>query len=248
MTKQQMKQQFFDRIAFNQTCFEIFEHTPDLNFFFKNRKGEVMGANQFFVKLMGGKKENDIIGKTAYDLCPLNLADNYTQDDEEVMGKGKHLTNRLELNYGDSGGYSWFITYKSPLYDNEGNIIGLVGLTRDTGKTQLLSMSYDELLPTVEYIQTHFRKNINIAELAKNMGMSQSKMEHRFRKQFGLSPLQYVMRQRVNAAAEMLIRTNKSIAQIAIEVGFYDHSALTRNFIKHKNITPKAYRKNKPAS
>jgi AraC-like DNA-binding protein len=51
------------------------------------------------------------------------------------------------------------------------------------------------------------------------------------------------MRHRVIMAAEYLLSTNLTIAEIATEVGFYDQTTLTRHFRKHKGITPYKFRK-----
>ncbi|MBT3569665.1 MAG: helix-turn-helix transcriptional regulator [Opitutae bacterium] len=73
-------------------------------------------------------------------------------------------------------------------------------------------------------------------------GMSVSQFGRRFRRAFGSSPHQYLLRLRVNAAARLLIETSQTIAAIAQDCGFHDHAHLCRNFGKIMNVTPSTFR------
>jgi AraC-like DNA-binding protein len=60
---------------------------------------------------------------------------------------------------------------------------------------------------------------------------------------FGATPRQYLQRVRVNAACRLLAETEKKITEIALEVGFFDHSHLSRTFSRLMGVSPLAYRK-----
>ncbi|MFO0885898.1 MAG: helix-turn-helix transcriptional regulator [Pirellulales bacterium] len=62
------------------------------------------------------------------------------------------------------------------------------------------------------------------------MGLSTSQFDRTFRKYFGTSPRQYLLRVRVEAACRQLAESNHSIATIALATGFHDHAHLTRTF------------------
>lgn len=72
--------------------------------------------------------------------------------------------------------------------------------------------------------------------------LSVSQFERRFRKVFQTSPLKHIMRVRIRAASVRLTTTNDTIAAIALDCGFYDHSHFTRNFRKVMGTSPKDYR------
>ncbi|MEO7319261.1 MAG: helix-turn-helix transcriptional regulator, partial [Chthoniobacteraceae bacterium] len=59
---------------------------------------------------------------------------------------------------------------------------------------------------------------------------------------FGLTPIQLIAKMRLAAASRLLRETHRSIAEIAHECGFYDHSAFTRAFRAVTSVTPTQFR------
>ena len=216
----------------------IWEHVPRVHFFIKDLNGRIMACNRSFSILMGGDLEKDILYHTAFDLCSPNLAIRYTQDDQLVFS-GKEIIEKYEPNVGDREGVYWYLTTKLPIRSCSGSVIGLVGITRAVSSVSEFS---NELGPVLDYIHNCYSTRINFHKLASNANMSVGTMERRFKTYFGISPLQYTMRHRVTIAAEYLLSTNLSIAEIATIVGFYDQAALTRHFRKHKCCTPRIFR------
>ena len=79
----------------------------------------------------GIDREQLLIGKTDFDVHPLELAQQYYEADQRVIQAGEILRDVEELNVGGDGSLRWFLTTKVPLRDAQGKIIGLVGLARD---------------------------------------------------------------------------------------------------------------------
>ncbi|MDP4132905.1 MAG: AraC family transcriptional regulator [Bacillota bacterium] len=100
-----------------------------------------------------------------------------------------------------------------------------------------------KLIPAVEYITSNLSQNIFTSDLAAICNMSESSMYKLFRKALGKSPKQYILCRRLERAALMLAETKKSIADISEETGFYDQFYFSKEFKKHFEITPIAYRK-----
>ncbi|HEV2569073.1 AraC family transcriptional regulator [Sphingomonas sp.] len=82
-----------------------------------------------------------------------------------------------------------------------------------------------------------------VEELAREAGMSRSAFAARFRDSVGLSPLDYVTRWRMFRAGAMLRQGERSIAEIAIKVGYENESAFAKAFKRVTGITPGAYRR-----
>ena len=59
---------------------------------------------------------------------------------------------------------------------------------------------------------------------------------------FGLTPSQFIAKTRIAAASRLLHETEKSVADIALTCGFYDHSAFTRTFRAMTGVTPTRFR------
>ena len=102
---------------------------------------------------------------------------------------------------------------------------------------------YLDLLPATEFLKEHFAEKIVMADLARRVGMSVRQMERRFQDAFQLSPSRYIQRLRVLRACDLLVGTERQITEIALELGFYDHSAFSKKFSELMGISPLAYRR-----
>ena len=82
-------------------------------------------------KAAGGKTMEDVIGKTDFDIYPPELADEYWKLDQAVLDSGQPVINYEEPGLDADGNFVSILTSKIPLRDDEGNMIGLVGIGRD---------------------------------------------------------------------------------------------------------------------
>lgn len=98
----------------------------------------------------------------------------------------------------------------------------------------------------LQRVFSHIRENIardlSVTELAQVVGMSQYYFSKLFKMSTGTTPHQYVMRQRVERAQELLRETQTPLAEIATQVGFETQSHFTSVFRKLVGATPKHYR------
>lgn len=101
------------------------------------------------------------------------------------------------------------------------------------------------LLQCVTYIDGHFREPISLESLAKQFGISRSSFGSVFPQFTGMSLHKYVAQKRIKEA-QILIRScpEKSISQIAAEVGYQDDSTFYRNFMRITGVSPSRYRNN----
>ena len=94
----------------------------------------------------------------------------------------------------------------------------------------------------IDFIETHFREPIRVAHLAGLASVSITGLRSRFHRHFSLSPQQFVMRRRMQAAAALLRGTTRSIAEIAVDCGFYDQNQFTRLFSAYFGLSPRRFR------
>jgi len=94
----------------------------------KDKKSRLLAANEAYAETTGLTLEN-IIGKTDFDFYPKNMAQKYVDDDGLVIETKKPF-NSEELIIGTKGA-RLHETFKSPVFDEKGNVIGTVGLARD---------------------------------------------------------------------------------------------------------------------
>ena len=237
------KADFLARMHSPQQMQLLFNHLPDVYYFVKDRKGRFVMANDTFVRQCGAETEAEILGKTDFDFFPLGRAESYVQDDTYVMETGESIIDRVELAPDPGNSINWFITTKVPIYSNEGEIIGLAGTARDITRAGLALRPYEEMRPVLEYVRDNYSQPIQVKDLAALRYLSVSQFERRFRKVFKISPLKHIMNVRIRAASLRLTTTNDTIAAIALDCGFYDHSHFTRNFRKIMGVSPKEHRK-----
>ncbi len=98
----------------------------------------------------------------------------------------------------------------------------------------------------LQRVFSHIRENVardlSVTELAQVVGMSQYYFSKLFKMSTGITPHQYVMRQRVERAQEYLRETRMALAEIATQVGFETQSHFTSVFRRLVGATPKHYR------
>ncbi|WP_406660824.1 PAS domain S-box protein [Methanolobus sp. ZRKC3] len=102
---------------------------PDL-VWLKDVNGVYLTCNSKFERFFGAK-EADIVGKTDYDFVGKELADFFTQNDRVAMEAGKPTMNEETLIYSDDGHMEYVETIKSPMYDSNGRLNGVLGVGRD---------------------------------------------------------------------------------------------------------------------
>lgn len=91
-------------------------------------------------------------------------------------------------------------------------------------------------------LENDFSKDWKLDDLLKIAHMSNSNLMRVFRKATDQTPIEYLVRLRIQRSMELLRNTDLSITEIALEVGFNDGNYFTRQFRKANNVSPSAYR------
>lgn len=94
----------------------------------------------------------------------------------------------------------------------------------------------------IAYINEHYHETIDRNSLASYVSLSHSHLSLLFKKYTGWSPVQYIIKIRMDKAKELLRDTRKSISMIACEVGYTDPLYFSRVFTKHTGLAPREYR------
>ena len=108
---------------------------PDL-VWLKDQNGIFLMCNSKFERFYGAK-EAQIVGKTDYDFVDKELADFFTQNDRRAIAAGKPTINEEWITYNDDGHREYLETIKSPMYDSNGHLIGVLGVGRDITRRKL---------------------------------------------------------------------------------------------------------------
>ncbi len=109
---------------------------PDL-VWLKDPDGVYLSCNRRFERLFGAR-EADIVGKTDYDFAPRELADLVRENDRKAIETGGANVNEERATYADDGHEELLETIKTPMYDSNGSLIGVLGIGHDiTERTRM---------------------------------------------------------------------------------------------------------------
>lgn len=104
-------------------------------------------------------------------------------------------------------------------------------------------IKHDIAARAIIYIEKNFSSISSLMEISKALKVSLSYLETIFRKNTGLSLMQYVIKSRLNYGAKQLIETEDPIEKIAIDCGFSSSTHFSNTFKKHMEHSPREYRK-----
>jgi AraC family transcriptional regulator len=105
-------------------------------------------------------------------------------------------------------------------------------------------LSGSQLLRTRDFIKAHLGEDLSLAELAVNVRMSPYYFCRLFKRSTSLSPHQFVLRERVERAQELLKEHQLTLVEVASNLGFSDQSHFARVFRSVVGTTPKRYSRN----
>jgi len=218
----------------------LFDHLPGILFFVKDREGRFIDGNPALVKKLGAPNLKAVIGQCDEAFIPRYLSEAYRTDDLRVLA-GETILDKVELLTSRGGIVDWYITTKIPLRNTDGDIVAVAGMTRDySGAPDFHTGT--PLSPAIEEIRMSFGSQLRVPELAKKCGLSVSAFERRFRRDFHLTPTEYVRKVRIHEACRQLLHSDRELAEIAYDSGFSDQSHFTREFRRVMGTSPGTYR------
>lgn len=97
------------------------------------------------------------------------------------------------------------------------------------------------LTDAVRYIRHHLHRPFSVNDLAERACMSRSTFYRHFRAAFGVTPLQYITRLRIDRARTLLRDPTHTVTDVSLDLGFRSVSHFIDTFKRHTGTTPKAY-------
>ena len=113
--------------------------------YFKDRQCRLLRVSRKMADSLGFSDPAELIGKTDIDLYGEAFGQGTRLDDMRVMETGRPIIGLIESRQLDDGQTNWTLSTKLPLRDESGNVIGLVGITRDINEIRQTEVALQHL-------------------------------------------------------------------------------------------------------
>lgn len=162
------------------TFVTMLERTTDY-LYFKDAGHRFTAVSQSMAELTGHGHWRDMIGKTDLDVFPAEHATKYLDTERPVIEKGESLLGIQETYFRPDGRIGWVSSNKWPLLDDDGNVIGLFGMSRDITDLVLIEQ---ELKRKVSEFESIFDSSALVTIYLKG-GRRLHRVNKRFERLFG---------------------------------------------------------------
>lgn len=167
------------------------------------------------------------------DSDALRKIDADIQDDED--GRIKQLILRMNEEFVEKRQcYSEMLNFMT------GELV--IQIQRLTTMKKSEESSLNQLQYVRNYLDEHYRQKISIESLAKMSGYSYDRFRHLFKEKYGMAPLQYLFKKRMDNAKLMLYETTQQVSEIALSSGFSSEPQFCSMFKRETGITAKTFR------
>jgi len=243
MTPAQLRSELFKQLS--EPCIgeALFDCLTDLVFFVKNWRGEYVVVNRTLVERCGRSQKSDLIGRRADEVFPPPLGDSYREQDESVLRSGIPIQGRLELHCYPAGVRGWCLTNKLALRGKTDKVVGVIGISKDLHPITERSEDYSRVAEVLRHIHTCLDQPLRVRDLAERAGLSVYQFEQRIRRLFQITPGQLIQKVRMDTAEKRLREGDEPIANVALDCGYSDQSAFTRQFRQTIGLSPSQYRR-----
>ncbi len=94
-----------------------------------------------------------------------------------------------------------------------------------------------------QFLEEHHDQPVTLASLARRLHVSRSHLSREFQRHFGVAPIHYLLRLRLQHAAHLLREQNFNVTEVARAVGYEDVFHFSKLFKKHHGLSPRAFRR-----
>lgn len=135
----------------------LMSNIPD-TIYFKDKDSRFTRINPAQAHVLGVDSPEAAVGKTDADFQPPELAESFLAEERQITRSGEPVVDRVEFNPTPDGQPRWFSATKVPLRDPSGQVVGLVGISRDvTARMQMeaaLRQSHEQLQALTARLQS----------------------------------------------------------------------------------------------
>jgi len=219
----------------DDNIYQIIDHV-NASIYWKDLKGVYLGCNQYMLQMLNINDRQLVIGKTDYQLGWSDVADIITKHDKIAIEQGIYTVEESFINH--NGEHKFYLTEKSRLLDENGNIIGLMGTSMNiTPQKELDNLRLSQLKAlqifqkSIDDIFTVLHKN-QIQEVREKISYAKTNTRR-------ISNLKLTKREQEIVYFLSVGKSPKEIANILSAMGNKDVSFKTVLSIINKKLYPK---------
>ncbi len=195
----------------------LMDNLPDC-IYIKDTKSRFIMGNAELASSVGVTTPDELVGKTDFDFYPRELASKYYADEQEVVRLGQALIDREEQVVHQTTGHTvWNLTAKVPWRDSSGNIVGILGMSRDITERKLaeekLKAVNQQLMATEQQLRAANQQLRADEQQLKSINQQLRAAEQ----QLKAANQQLIASEQQLRAANQQLRTTEVIYQTAIE-------------------------------
>jgi len=146
---QDARRQHADEARSHALLRALIDHLPVM-VYAKDLESRFIMANDEVARVMGAESAEAMLGKTDADFYPTDMAEAFRLDEMRVVTDGVSLINKDEVRQRSGGEMRWILTTKVPLRDEEGRIVGLVGVSKDITYRKQLERQRDQFIAELQ--------------------------------------------------------------------------------------------------
>ncbi|MBL8478591.1 MAG: response regulator [Sterolibacteriaceae bacterium] len=193
----------------------------------KDTEGRFLAVNAGFARMFGARDVNELVGKNDLDIAPRDLAEGYRADDLAILDSRQQKNVEEEILAG--GTRKWFETFKAPVIDRNGALLGTVGFTRDITDRKAADQE-------LEQHRRHLQQLVDVRTAALSVAKEAAEAANRAKSTF-LANMSHELRTPMNGIMGMLalarrrMKDETGIAQLDKAKDAADHLLAVLNDI-----------------
>lgn len=238
-----LQDEFFQQVGDLRQMLDALDRIPGATFMIKNLDSRYIYMSRVLREAIHLRPGFEVVGRTDFDLFPKIIAQSFRENDLTVFKHGKPLINEVQAVGFFAHAMQWAYSSKFPLRNRKGKVIGLITINQEYNDVMGEDAELNRLLPALKHVLENYAERIAIGKLAKLCGYSESQFTRLFKQRMKVTAHGFVEQVRMHHALDAIKHSARSIAQIALENGFYDHSAFVKRFKKFTGATPLRHRR-----
>lgn len=233
-----------------ELTFNVLSSLSNVEFFVKNRESRYVVVSPGMQLSLGCFDSVEVFGTNDYDYVLPTVADQYLRDDQVVIREKIALRDRFEFFCPFASASRLVKTTKFPVYDQNGRVIGLVGVLRQcNASSKEVSEKYQRpfhspLFDIVSAVQRNLDRRMTLDALSAVTGRSRHALSRSVMATFGVNVPNFVERIRFQCIAREILTSYDQIGNLAERFGFRNSGRFCVRFKEVTGVTPKELRKN----